>query len=255
MQVILLASDYVGLKIAEYLVGRREKIAVLVLDSKDRHGYNQRIEQVFKSSAEHGIVAQTEQFDDNTFVERMAATKPRIGILAWWPYILKGRIMTIPQLGWLNIHPSYLPFNRGKHPNFWCLADESPCGVSLHYIDQGVDTGDIVAQKRLQVSWEDTGETLYYRLADSAVGLFKDKYDEIISDTLPRVKQAEPAGSAHRAAEMDRASRIDLDGTYTARRLFNIIRGRMFPPYPTAYFCAGTKKYSVRILIEEIGEE
>ena len=127
--------------------------------------------------------------------------------------------------------------------------------MSLHYIDQGVDTGDIVAQKRLQVSWEDTGETLYYRLADSAVGLFKDKYDEIISDTLPRVKQAEPAGSAHRAAEMDRASRIDLDGTYTARRLFNIIRARMFPPYPTAYFCAGTKKYSVRILIEEIGEE
>jgi methionyl-tRNA formyltransferase len=255
MPVILLASDYVGLKIAEYLVGRREKIAALVLDAKDRHGYNQRIQQVYQSSGGGGVIAQADQLDDAGFVEKLAATKPRIGILAWWPHLLKGRILTLPELGWVNIHPSYLPFNRGKHPNFWCLADETPCGVSLHYIDAGVDTGDVIAQKRLDISWEDTGETLYYRLRDLAVDLFQDKYDDIVTDTLPRHRQDEAAGSAHRADEMDRLSRIDLDGTYTARRLFNIIRARMFPPYPTAYFQTGHKKYSVRILIKEIREE
>ena len=49
----------------------------------------------------------------------------------------------------INLHISYLPFNRGAHPNFWSFVDNSPKGVTIHEIDEGLDTGPIIHQKKL----------------------------------------------------------------------------------------------------------
>jgi methionyl-tRNA formyltransferase len=59
----------------------------------------------------------------------------------------------------INLHPSYLPWNRGPFPNFWSWLTDSPKGVTIHYIDAGVDTGDIIAQKQLENLHD--GMTLY----------------------------------------------------------------------------------------------
>ena len=48
-----------------------------------------------------------------------------------------------------NIHLSYLPFNRGAHPNFWSFIDNTPSGVSIHKIDKGIDTGDVILRKKI----------------------------------------------------------------------------------------------------------
>ncbi len=252
---MILASDYIGFKVVEYLVGRGENTQFLVLDPGDKGGYNKRIEEVYQSSATHGIIADAGKLNDDEFLDRVAATNPCVGILAWWPHILKGRILTIPRRGWLNFHPSYLPYDRGKHPNFWCLVDGTPCGVSLQYIDKGIDTGDIVAQKRLNVSWEDTGETVYHKSRDLIFELFKEKYDEIIAGRLSGIRQDPKSGSFHAANEIDQASRIDIDASYTARKLFNIVRARMFSPHPTSFFYDGNRKYSVQITIKELKDK
>ena len=49
----------------------------------------------------------------------------------------------------INLHISYLPFNRGSYPNLWSHLENSPSGVSIHYIDEGIDTGDILFQKKI----------------------------------------------------------------------------------------------------------
>jgi len=250
--MIVLASDYVGFKVIEHLIERGERVACVVVEPQNRGGYNGRIEQLYMSAGQGGILVDADQLKVDTFLDRLALLRPRIGILAWWPHILKGHILSIPELGWLNLHPSYLPFNRGKHPNFWCLVDETPCGVSLHFIDKGVDTGDIVAQARLHISWEDTGETVYYKSRELALELFRNNFDDIIANRLPRVKQSRHSGGFHSAGEIEVPSRIDLDAVHTARRLFNIIRARTFPPHPTAYFHDNGRKYSVQIVIKEI---
>ncbi|TKS58176.1 MAG: formyl transferase [Nitrospira sp.] len=250
--MIVLASDYVGFKVLEFLFQRGEQVAFVVKDPADRGGYNERIEQLCLSSNQRGVLVDAGQLKNDELLERVAHTRPRIGILAWWPHILKGPIRSIPQLGWLNLHPSYLPFNRGKHPNFWCLAEGTPCGVSLHFIDEGVDTGDIVAQARLDISWEDTGETVYRKCRELILQLFTEKFDDIFANRLPRLKQAPEIGSFHTASEIEEASRINVDAMYTASKLFNIIRARMFALHPTAYFHDGGKKYSVQIMIKEI---
>ncbi len=252
--MIVLAADYVGLKIVEFLAGRRERIETLVLDAGNRGGYNDRIEKVYRAAG-GGQVAGAERLVDREFISDMERRRPALGILAWWPYLLKGPILDAPRHGWLNLHPSYLPFNRGKNPNFWCLADATPCGVSLHYIDTGIDSGDVVARREVPVSWEDTGESIYLRSRDAIIDLFADSFESVRAGRLPGVKQDPHQGSFHRGAEMPAASRIDLDAATTPRRLFNLIRARMFPPHPTATFTDGTKTFSVQVVIREVDED
>ena len=49
----------------------------------------------------------------------------------------------------INLHISYLPYNRGAHPNFWSFVENTPSGVSIHQVDSGIDTGKIVIQKQI----------------------------------------------------------------------------------------------------------
>lgn len=251
--MIVLASDYVGFKIVEFLGGRRDPVDFVGLDPEDRGGFNSAIEKATLFRWPAAAVLGPADLERADVLERLAGSRPRLGILAWWPSILKGRILSIPSGGWLNLHPGYLPHNRGKNPNFWCLVDGTPCGVSLHYADPGVDTGDVVAQERLEVSWEDTGETVYLKARDLMIDLFVRRFEDVLAGRLPRLPQRGAAGSVHRSGQMEEASRIDLDRSCTARELFNIIRARMFPPHPTAFFSDQGQTYSVQIVIKRTG--
>lgn len=248
--MIVLASDYVGFKVVEHLASRGVAPVLVGLDPGDRGGYNAKIAQAVRSTGADTALVETGDLAREDLLDRLARNRPTLGILAWWPRILKGRLLSLPERGWLNFHPSLLPYNRGKNPNFWCLVDETPCGVSLQFIDEGVDTGPVVARAAVPVSWEDTGETIYHRCRERILDLFKEHFDDIVSGKRVGEPQDLSKGSTHRFEEMNEASCIDLDRSYTARRLFNIIRARTFPPHPTAYFREGGRRYAVRIRIE-----
>ncbi len=64
-------------------------------------------------------------------------------------YILKKKILKKLKRPAINLHISYLPFNRGCHPNFWSFVENSPKGVTIHEIDKGIDTGSIIYQKKI----------------------------------------------------------------------------------------------------------
>lgn len=252
--LVVMASGHVGLKVIEFLTARQEPVGCLVLDEHDPGGYNDRIAGVYHGSG-GGEILYSAAPEPDQILARFGSRPPDLGILAWWPQILKGPLLELPQRGWLNFHPSYLPYNRGKHPNFWCLVDETPCGVSLHYINPRIDAGDIVAQQRLEVTWEDTGETVYKRSLEAILALFYSHFDDIKHNRPQPVAQPRDAGSFHYAKELDKASEIHLDNHYTARQLLNIIRARTFPPYPTAYFYDNGRKYAVTVTIKETGAQ
>jgi methionyl-tRNA formyltransferase len=249
--VILLAADQVGLQVTEFLARRQEPIDWLVLDAADRGGCNAEIRRALAGAGGTRRVEPAESLSDPAFLRELTAAKPRLGVLAWWPHILKGPLVSIPTLGWLNLHPGYIPYNRGKHPNFWCLVDGTPCGAALHFVDPGVDTGPVIARAQIETRWEDTGETVHRKCRDLAVQLFKDNFDAVIRGTARRAPQVMGEGTAHRSTEIETVSEIDLDQTYTARHLINLMRARMFPPHPTAFFNDGGKTYSVKVVIEE----
>jgi methionyl-tRNA formyltransferase len=173
-------------------------------------------------------------------------------VLCWWPHLIRGPQLGLARRHILNMHPSLLPHCRGKDPNFWCLVEGRPHGVTIHHVDQSVDGGDIAFQKQIAVSWEDTGETLYRKAEAAMIDLFKESYDAIAADAVPRRRQDSASGSFHRRAELDPASLIDLGATYSGRELLNLIRARTFPPHPACRFIDGGETYEVRIAVKKL---
>jgi len=177
-----------------------------------------------------------------------------LGILAWWPDIISEPLLSLPKYGWINTHPSLLPYGRGKHPNFWSIVEQAPYGVSIHMVDKGIDSGAVIAQKEIPYDWTDTGAALYEKAEEEMVQLFKETYPRVREpEGIPFVKQDPKAGSFHTASELEPASRIDLDCLYFGREFLNKLRARTFPGHPACYFEDEGVTYEVRVEIKRRG--
>lgn len=174
--------------------------------------------------------------------------------LAWWPRIIPGFIIKIPKVGVVNFHPSFLPYNRGKNYNFWTIVEDTPFGVTLHFVDEGIDSGDILFQSSIKKSWEDSGGSLYSKAKREIVLLFQDKYLDIIEGRYVRTVQDATIARTHYSRELDEASRLDLDRKYSCRELLNLLRARTFEGKPSCYFYADEKRHEVRISIREVND-
>ena len=96
----------------------------------------------------------------------------------------------------INLHVSYLPYNRGASPNFWSWLEDTPKGVTLHFIDEGIDTGDILIQKEVIFDEDETLTSSYNKLKLEIEKLFMENFDDIIrSKILP--KKQEESGTFH----------------------------------------------------------
>lgn len=101
----------------------------------------------------------------------------------------------------INIHISLLPWNRGADPNFWSWFDGTPKGVTIHQIDAGIDTGDILAQEEFDFTgYDDTLENSYERLKCAAEILFRKVWPDIRDGKISPVKQT-GKGSFHNARD------------------------------------------------------
>lgn len=172
-------------------------------------------------------------------------------VLAWWPYILKSNILNLSKRGCINFHPSFLPHCRGMDPNFWCLIEGRPFGVSLHFADITIDGGDIIFQRYIKVNWEDTGQSLLNRAKEQLVKLYADHIEEILTNSFVRQPQT-GEGSFHRRNELKEISHFNLDQPTTARQLLNFLRARMFdaPPGAAWFTDRNGKQYEVRVYIK-----
>jgi methionyl-tRNA formyltransferase len=247
VKFLLFAAANVGYQIAKFFGDNKEPLSSLILNSNENQDLNTKIIKASKVNRKDLIYSN--DLYDPKIVLKLQTLKADIGILAWWPYILKEPILSITKSGILNFHPSYLPYNRGKNYNFWTLIEDTPFGVTLHYISSGVDNGDIAFQAPIEKTWEDTGKTLYEKAQKEIVRLFIENFPRIKKGDIPRIPQDLTLGSYHKAYELDPASLIDLDKMYKARDFLNILRARTFPPHPAAWFNEDGQDYEVRIEI------
>lgn len=101
----------------------------------------------------------------------------------------------------INLHIAFLPWNRGADPNLWSFLEDTLKGGTIHYINEGLDTGDIIAQK--EVLFEEDGETLattYKKLGDEIVELFKQQWPYIMCGNVRRRRQPS-GGSFHKVSD------------------------------------------------------
>lgn len=129
-------------------------------------------------------------------------------------HIIKPDVLEQFQGRAINIHISLLPWNRGADPNLWSFLEDSPKGVTIHVIDEGLDTGPILAQEEVRPSPDDTLKTSYERLIERAIALFSMEWPALRDGrVVPRRQVGE--GSRHSSRDKARFEKLMPKGWET----------------------------------------
>ena len=176
---------------------------------------------------------------DNKNIEHWVKNiNPDLIVVYSMSQLLKENIIKIPKYGAINLHPSYLPEYRGPNPVFWMYYNyKLNPGITVHYIDKGEDTGDIICQERCSIS---TGEKLsiYHNKIDHiGVRLLLQAIDDISSGTVHRIEQGikSPTQKAKNIKQDEYRKLINWD-EWGGERIF--------------HFLNGTPKYNKELLSE-----
>lgn len=245
MRILILGNNWVAWQVVRWLRDQSEQIVGLVVHPPNKRKYGNEI--ISSARVDPRYVFDGSLLRQPEVLQKIKELQPDIGLSVYFGYILRSEFLNIFPMGVINLHPAYLPYNRGAYPNVWSIVEGTPAGVTLHYVDEGVDTGDIIAQRKLPIEPFDTGETLYRKLEHACLELFKDIWPLIRDGKAPRIPQSKDQGTYHRVKDVERIDQTDLNRTYTARELIDIIRARTFPPHLGAYFIHNGRKIYLRL--------
>ncbi len=150
------------------------KLRIILATILDFLGKKKRLMAYSQIQRKYGIpIIKTKNINSHETIKKIDSLKPDLILSCYFNQILKKEIINIPRYGCLNIHPAIIQKYRGLSGYFWVLAnnDEST-GVTIHYMDNGIDTGDIVAQKRIIIGKKDTEFGLLIKLSREGAKLF-----------------------------------------------------------------------------------
>ena len=153
----------------------------------------------FLKSTETGVVQTTDPLDAAFF------NRDPVDFLVSHGYrhIIKPYVLDRFPRRAVNLHISYLPWNRGADPNLWSVIENTPKGVSIHYLDAGIDTGDLIAQTAVEFAAGETLRTSYARLQEEISQLFAAGWSRIRDGSCDAAKQV-GTGSFHRSFDREK---------------------------------------------------
>lgn len=198
---------------------------------------------------EHQIeVYQPATLKSGEALERLSALKPELIVVAAYGKILPKEILDLPRLGCINVHSSLLPRYRGAAPINWAILNgETETGVTIMYMAEGLDTGDIISQRATAIDPDETVEALHDRLALLGAELLGETVAAIGAGTAQRVPQND-AESCYAPMLSRQLSPIDF--SRSAHEIHNQVRGLI--PWPATTM--EIKGQTVKIFaVEETG--
>jgi methionyl-tRNA formyltransferase len=174
-----------------------------------------------KANLENRLVFVGNEFKNNLDLLNSLNLDYIIGI--HFPYIIPIDVLNIPNVGVINLHPSYLPYNKGWHTASWAILDNSKLGATLHFMEETLDTGDIIHQIELMPKLNDTADSLYKKVLELEYIVFKEAFNEIVSLKPKRVKQLE-IGTSHSKKDLAKIQEIELYKKYSGLEILNRLR-------------------------------
>lgn len=174
----------------------------------------------------------TESINTQEWIDKVASLKPDILFSFYYRKMIGRAILDIPRLGAMNLHGSLLPAYRGRCPVNWVLVNgEHQTGVTLHFMVDKPDAGDIVGQKEVTIEFNDTARSLYDKLCEAAGRLLDDLLPVIKTGQIPRRRQDLTRGSYYGGRRPEDGR---IDWTRSAGEIYNLIRA-VTDPYPGAF--------------------
>jgi len=158
--------------------------------------------------------------------------------------IIEAHILNGPKIGIINAHPAPLPRYRGRYSTMQAIMNgERYHGITFHFLDKGIDTGDIILQKRFPIEENETGKSLYMKCSCAIKEEFKKLLNLILEDkTLPRVTQDEKIASYYKK-EIPNDGFVDL--SWEPDKIARYVRALYFPPFEPAKIRIGADVFHI----------
>lgn len=252
MKVVYMGTPDFAVDTLQAIVDAGHEVALVVTQPDKAKGRGKKLcyTPVKEKALEcHLEVAQPEKVREESFVERLKAIAPDVIVVVAFGQILPESILNIPKYGCINVHASLLPAYRGAAPIQWAVIDGlAETGVTTMYMEKGLDTGDIICQSKLPLAEDETGGSLFDKLAKEGADLLVKTLKMLEDGTATRTKQDDSCSSYAKMLSKDMGC---LDFSKDAVVLERLIRG--LNPWPSAYTAIQGK--TLKIYVAEVVEE
>lgn len=235
MRVVFMGTPDFAVPSLRALAGMEEVEIVGVFTQPDRpvgRGHKLEMPPVKREALENGLnVLQFERVRRQEGLDAMRALKPDLVVTAAFGQILSRKLLDVPRMGTINVHASLLPRHRGAAPINWCLIQgERVTGVTTMLTDAGLDTGDMLLKREVEIGESETAGELTERLAQ--VGA------DLLVETVRRYAAGEIAPEKQNENEMTYEPLLTkelgkIDWKQEAQAIANLVRG--VNPWPGAY--------------------
>ncbi len=227
MRVMVIGQGPFGEKVLEALIQRDEEV-VGVFCPPDKRG------EAMGELAERSdiFLFRPNQMKDPQVYDVFVRLRPDLSLLAFVTDIIPERLLRIPSLGTICYHPSLLPRHRGASAINWAIIQgDTRTGLTIFWVDEGIDTGPILLQKEVDIAPDDTTGSLYFNaLFPMGVEAMVEAVDLISKGKAPRISQDESKATYEPPCDESVAS---VDWQESAKDLYNLIRG--CDPQPGAH--------------------
>jgi methionyl-tRNA formyltransferase/LmbE family N-acetylglucosaminyl deacetylase len=177
--------------------------------------------------------------------ESIRALRPDLVVVVGFSQIIPRSVLDIPPMGVIGFHTAVLPGRRGSSPVIWAILDGlEESGVTMFYLDEGIDTGDVIGTERFPIEADDDAADVLRKADDATLRLLNTYVDPILDGTAPRVPQDDAQSTyTRRRTPADG----EIDWSRPAHEIVRLVRA-LAPPYPLAHTFGGD---GVPVLIEK----
>jgi methionyl-tRNA formyltransferase len=193
MRIVFIGTGEIGVPTLRALLNSEHEVVAVVTQPDKPVGREQRIEppQIKKEISKTRIpILQPARIKDQQAIEEIRGLTPDVIVVVAYGQILPRDVLEIPHLACLNLHASLLPRWRGAAPIQAAIAaGDCETGITVMYMDEGLDTGEILLQRSVEILTNDTGESLHDRLAQIAPEAFLESLRLVAAGNAPRVPQ------------------------------------------------------------------
>ena len=239
MRVVFMGTPDFAVPVLEALIGAHQVAGVVTQpDKRKGRGKAVQFSPVKETALAHGIpVWQPVRVTEESFLAQLEELAPDVIVVAAFGQILPERILNLPPYGCINVHASLLPKYRGAAPIQWAVIDgEKETGITIMYMEKGLDTGDMIKKAAVTIDPKETGESLHDKLAALGGPLLLEALSELEEGRAKPQPQKEEDSSYARMLTKDLGK---IDWTRDAASIERLVRG--LNPWPSAYTSLGGK--------------